>query len=71
MLEETVRCWTVRATCMGDQGTLQIRDNRTGKTTPVCRLIHFPAGWRSGDIERLNVPEYVKAAARRVMNRLP
>lgn len=71
MMEETVRCWTIRASFAGSHGSLQIRDNRTGAMTHVCRLLRFPAGWRSQDIDQLTVPYYVKVAARRVMNRLP
>lgn len=71
MIEETVRCWTVRASFAGSHGSLQIRDNRTGAVRGICRLMRFPEGWRSQDIDRLTVPIYVKVAARRVMNRLP
>lgn len=74
MLEEDVRCWTVRvmpAYVGGGEAAVQCRDNRTGRTTNPAYLYRFPVGWRGGQIDRMPVPEYVKAKARQLMRQLP
>lgn len=69
--QETVRCWDVDARIIegGGRALLSMRDNRTGKVYRAYGT-RFPAGWREGQLGTLPVPEYVRAAARRNMNKL-
>lgn len=68
---ERVRCWDVDARVIdcGGMALLSMRDSRTGKAH-LATGFRFPAGWRSTELDKLNVPHYVKAAARRNMNKL-
>ncbi len=68
---EEVRCWLVTAwiTHGGERASISVIDSRIGKQYEAVGFM-FPKGWRSGDIDRLPVPKYVQAAARRVMNQL-
>lgn len=70
--EERIRCWDVDARIFdgGGKAMLSMRDRRTGKVYQATGY-RFPAGWRDGvELARLPVPQYVKDAARRNMNKL-
>ena len=69
---EIVRCWVVEAhiTNGGGEAILSMRDTRTGQVYRA-KGYRFPIGWRDGaELAELPVPQYVKAAARRNMNKL-
>lgn len=72
--EERIRYWDVGASIFdgggGGKALLSMRDNRTGKVYRATGY-RFPAGWRDGaELAGLPVPQYVKDAARRNMNKL-
>lgn len=70
--EERIRCWDVVASIFdgGGKALLSMRDNRTGEVYRATGY-RFPAGWRDGaELAGLPVPQYVKDAARRNMNKL-
>jgi hypothetical protein len=74
VLEENIRCWTVRAIPAhvgSGEAVIRCRDNRTGQVTRPAYLYRIPSGWRGTQIDNLPVPEYVKAAGRRLMRKLP
>jgi len=69
--EEVVRCWRVAAViCDGGRGCHIAAKDTRDDTVHRAYGHRFPAGWRSGDIDRLTVPKYVRASMKRMMNSL-
>lgn len=73
MIREIDGPWTAmaRLATMDERSDAVIIVSRRSVPMGSFEAYRFPAGWRSGAIDRSLIPTRAKALARRVMNQLP